>query len=220
MTLHNALLQSAALTLVGALLANAIPAPASAKAPDAPINRGMESVNQPVVQRTDYVFDAVPDGFSALSVAEKQRLRDWFDAIQLGYGDRVAIVADGLAPRATITNAIGDMVGSYGLLLADRAPVTAGIAPSGSVRIVVSRSTASVPNCPDWSGRAEGDVTGGLSNGYGCAINGNLAAMIANPEDLVQGRNTNTPLREQIGARAVRAYRGAAPSGGGGTALK
>ena len=44
--------------------------------------------------------------------------------------------------------------------------------------------------------------------------------MIANPEDLVQGREGHSVYREQIGTRAVKAFRSAAPSGGGGSTLK
>lgn len=182
-------------------------------------NRGMESVNQPVVQRTDFVFDATPDGYSGLSAAEQRRILDWFDAIHIGYGDRVAIAGDGLYAQSAVSQAISDLVARYGLLLADAAPTTAGEAPSGTVRIVVSRAVASVPGCPDWKDRFEADLQGGLSYNYGCATNGNLAAMIANPEDLVQGRETRSDLRTTTSSRAIKAYNSAQPTGAGG-ALK
>lgn len=203
--LHPALLALATTLVTGT--------PAAAE----PANRGMESVNQPVVQRTDFVFDVTPDGYSGLSDAEAHRLVEWFDAINLGYGDRVAVAGDGLYGRSSVTAAISELVGRYGLLLADAAPRTAGDAPSGAARIVVSRSIASVPGCPDWKGKAEADFQGGLSYNYGCASNGNLAAMIANPEDLVQGRETRSDLRSAISSRAIKAYNDAAPSGAGGS---
>jgi pilus assembly protein CpaD len=182
-----------------------------------PGTRGLESPNQPVVQRTDFVFDATPDGSSNLSAQERARVLDWFDAIDLGYGDRVAVVDSGLSGA---TNAVSDLVARYGLLLSDRAPATVGTPASGGIRIVVSRSTASVPGCPDWSHHQEADFTGGLSNEYGCSVNGNLAAMIADPEDLVRGRETRSILRGAIASRAIKAFRDAAPTGGGGTATK
>ncbi|MET0138304.1 MAG: CpaD family pilus assembly lipoprotein, partial [Sphingobium sp.] len=130
-----------------ALLALSSPALAGKK--KTPVNRGLESVNQPVVQRTDFTFDLIPDGYNRLSRDEAKRMIDWFDAIQLGYGDRVAIADDHYA-RPGVATAVSDVLGHYGLLLADEAPRTAGEAPSGAVRIVVSRSTASVPGCPKW----------------------------------------------------------------------
>ena len=202
-----------ALLMLGIALAAGSPALAR---PQRPVNRGLEAVNQPVVQRTDYVFDATPDGYNSLSPMERRRLTDWFDAIGLGYGDRVSI-ADAGYGDTRLSGTVADLVGRYGLLLADRAPATVGEVPSGAVRIVVSRATASVPGCPDWSHHAELDLTGGLSNEYGCATNGNLAAMIADPNDLVQGRDTRSALRAATANRAIKALRDAVPTGGGNT---
>jgi len=199
-----------------ALLALGLAFVAGTPATAEPTNRGMESVNQPVVQRTDFVFDATPDGYSGLSEGEQHRILDWFDAIHLSYGDRVAIADDGLYGHSSVASAIGNLVGRYGLLLAGVAPRTAGEAPSGAVRIVVSRSIASVPDCPDWKDRSDSDFQGGLSYNYGCATNGNLAAMIANPEDLVQGRETRSDLRTATSSRAIKVYNDAAPTGAGG----
>lgn len=209
----NTLLRPA-LWLMASAVALAPAGPALAKAK--PGTRGVEAPNQPVVQRTDFVFDATPDGYSSLSKAEATRLLDWFDAIGLGYGDRVALVD--APPR--VAGAVSDLVARYGLLVSDRAPATVGDAPSGAIRVVVSRSTASVPGCPDWSHHNELDLVGGLTNEYGCAVNGNLAAMIADPEDLVRGRETRSALRGAVASRAVKAFRDAAPSGGGGNSLK
>lgn len=202
------------LWLMASAVALAPTGPALAKAK--PGTRGVESPNQPVVQRTDYVFDTTPDGYSSLSAGEDARLGDWFDAIGLGYGDRVAVVD--APPR--VTGAISDLVARYGLLLSDRTPATVGAAPNGAIRIVVSRSTASVPGCPDWSHRDEFDNVGGLSNEYGCGVNGNLAAMMADPEDLVRGRESHSPYRGVVASRAVKAFRDAVPTGAGGTVVK
>src|SRR3546814_17194182 len=96
-----------------------------------------------------------------------------------------------LPPRSTRTDTLFPdttlfrSLGNYGMLLSDVAPVTAGSVPGGTVRIVVSRSVASVPGCPDWRDTQEADLNGGTSSNYGCAVNSNLAAMVANPQDLV-----------------------------------
>jgi pilus assembly protein CpaD len=73
-------------------------------------------------------------------------------------------------------------------LLVDTPPVTAGNVAPGTVRVVVSRSTASVPSCPDWSKTTEANYNSSNHSNYGCASNSNLAAMIADPEDLVRGQ--------------------------------
>ncbi|PZP11463.1 MAG: pilus assembly protein CpaD, partial [Sphingomonas hengshuiensis] len=45
-------------------------------------NRSLDSVHQPVVSRTDYVFDVVTDG-GGVSQAEMQRLVDWMAALRV-----------------------------------------------------------------------------------------------------------------------------------------
>lgn len=206
-------------TLIGSVAAvlalSAAPA-AFAKKQDRSL-RSLEPLNQPVVQRTDFVFDATPDGYNGLSREEQRRIRDWFDAIDLRYGDRVAIAEGGLYAHSAAAEAVENLVKRYGLLLAGEAPRTAGEAPSGALRIVVSRATASVPGCPNWKDKMELDVVGGQSTNYGCATNSNLAAMIANPDDLVAGRDTRSDLRVVKSTSAIKAYNQAPPSGGGGS---
>ncbi|HEX7873506.1 MAG TPA: CpaD family pilus assembly lipoprotein [Sphingobium sp.] len=217
MTSTKTLLRPALLALSSILAITLVTgSPAHARR-SAPTNRGLETARQPVVQRTDYVFDATPDGYNGLSSTERRRILDWFDAIDLGYGDRVSLSDAGGDAGSGVSNAMSDLVAHYGLLLADRAPATVGEAPSGSVRIVVSRASASVPGCPGWSNHAELDLQGGLSYEYGCGVNGNLAAMIANPDDLVQGRESRSALRGATASRAIKAYRDAVPTGGGNT---
>ncbi len=53
-------------------------------------NRSLESVKQPVVERTNYTLD-VRAGAGGLSIPEQQRVAGWFEAMNLRYGDRVSI---------------------------------------------------------------------------------------------------------------------------------
>jgi pilus assembly protein CpaD len=140
-------------------------------------NGGLESVHQPIVQRSDYVLDLQTTGYG-LAAAE---------------------------------------AGRYGLLLADRAPVTAGQIAPGTVRVVVTRMTAGVPGCPDNSRPAEYTFEASTSSNYGCASNSNLAAMIADPADLVRGAPGSPTGDQQTNAKAIGAYRSAAPTGAGGS---
>ncbi len=56
----------------------------------------------------------------------------------------------------------------------------------------------------------------GQGDNYGCAMATNVAAMIADPQDLVRGRTTNTDLRTATGSRAIQTYQSKAPTGAGG----
>ncbi len=149
-----------------------------------PSNRMLESVHQPVVERANYTLD-VTTGPGGISEPEQRRLAGWFDAMGLRYGDRIAI-DDPLRSSVTRT-AVETMVGRYGLLLSSEVPITPGYVNAGSARVVITRSKAKVPNCPDWSAQSDANPKNALSSNYGCATNGNIAAMVANPEHLLKG---------------------------------
>lgn len=172
-----------------------------------PVNRSLNSVHQPIVQRTDYVFD-LPS--AALGPVDEQRLAHWFDSIRLGYGDRVSI--DDRSGYGASRAAIAAIVARYGLLVADTAPVTQGSGDVTGVRVVVSRSTANVPGCPDWDRSAVSEISGSTMSNYGCATNANLAAMVANPADLIQGQPGHGTDAMTIN-RAIKTYREAEPTG-------
>lgn len=179
------------------------------------VNRGVEPVHQPVVERTDFVFDVRADGDGDLDATSRHQLVSWFDALGLGYGDRITFAGPQDYDSAKLRDAVNTVVARYGLLTQGDAPVTAGSAPAGELRIVVSRSQASVPDCPSWRDKSEVNLSGGLSDNYGCAMATNLAAMVADPQDLVEGRTTRTDLRAATSSRAIQAYEKKAPSGAG-----
>ncbi len=112
-----------------------------------PVNRGVATVHQPVVTRADYTLDVGVDA-KGLRYGEERRLTAWFDAMHIGYGDRVAI--DDPDPAASHHIAVAEVASHYGLLVDRTPPVTEGAIPPGSVRVIISRSTAEVPHCPDW----------------------------------------------------------------------
>lgn len=174
-------------------------------------NPSLYSLHQPVVERTDFVLELAAGG-NGLSPVEQDRLRAWLDSIDAGWGDRIAIDQ----PYGTFDPALHRDVSlvaeQYGLDLADAAPVVAGEIRPGTVRVIASRSSAHVPGCPLWS--ETGVVpTSETSSNYGCSVNSNLAAMVANPEDLVLGRDGTSEGSGTIATRAVRSYRERAPSG-------
>jgi len=173
-------------------------------------NLGLYSYNQPVVQRTDFVFEVADPG-PGLPIAERARLRAWFTSLGLGYGDRIAVEAlDRDDPaRADVAR----IAAEYGMLLSDTAPLVPGRPEPGAIRIIVSRSIAHVPGCPFY------DTSQGPSRtpvNYGCAVNSNLAAMIADPNDLVLGQAGSVVGDPATAAKAVKVYRDATPTGSNG----
>lgn len=177
-------------------------------------NRGLESVHQPIVSRTDYTFDMASPSGGELSRGEASRLAGWFDSLKLRYGDRVSVDSPGGYGNARA--AVGDVVARYGLLIEDQAPVTQGEIAPGSVRVVVSRMSASVPGCPDWSRASNPQFNGHMMSNYGCATNSNLASMVADPRDLIEGRAGPESVDASLSTKAIKTYRSAKPTGADG----
>jgi pilus assembly protein CpaD len=173
-------------------------------------NRSLSSLKQPVVERTNYTLD-VRSGSGGLSIPEQQRLAAWFDAMDLRYGDRVSL-EDPMLSAATRAD-VGAIASRHGILVSDGAPVTAGYVEPGMSRVVITRSSASVPGCPDWSAKSDMNYNNATSPGYGCAVNGNMAAMIANPEDLIQGQAGTGETVVMSSTKAIDTYREQPPTG-------
>jgi pilus assembly protein CpaD len=70
---------------------------------------------------------------------------------------------------------------------------------------VVTDGKATVPGCPDFT-TAPLDSAALNGSNYGCAINSNLAAMIADPQDLLHGKANSDTDAAAIG-RAIKAFR-------------
>jgi pilus assembly protein CpaD len=175
-------------------------------------NYSVYSVHQPVVEHTNYVFDLRVDG-DRVSDAELGRLAAWFHSINARYGDRVTIDEPRGYQSAAARNDVGRVVNDLGLMLADGgAPVTEGDVAPGTIRVVASRASAHVDGCPSYTNPGIDSPTRTDSN-YGCATNSNLAAMIANPDDLVQGQEGNGRESAQVATRAVSSYRTRQPTG-------
>jgi len=178
------------------------------------LNRGLESVHQPVVTRTDYTFDVSTNG-GRLAPDEERRLAGWMASLRLGYGDRVAI--DDPHPYSSgVRDSVAAEVARYGLLLSDEAPVTGAPVPPGTARIVISRMKATVPGCPDFTRQNKPEFNSNTSSNVGCAVNSNLAAMVANPGDLVRGQPGADSNDNISSSKAIDTYRRATPTGAAG----
>lgn len=176
-----------------------------------PVNRSLESVHRPVVQRSDMAINLATAG-DALATGSAERLDGWFAAIGLAYSDQVTIddpVAAGAAGRRA---GVAAVLAHYGLLPDATPPVTPGNVAPGTLRVIVTRATATVPGCPDWSRLSQPEFAASTMSNFGCATNSNWAAMAADPNDLVAG----TPYRGSEATstvKAVDAWRTLEPTG-------
>jgi pilus assembly protein CpaD len=175
-------------------------------------NRLLDSVHQPVVEHSQYDLD-LTSGPRGLDSHEQGRLEGWFAALNLRYGDRIAI-DDPLASPVT-RSAVKSAAAHYGLLISPETPVTQGYVNAGTVRVIVTRSTASVPHCPDLSTKSETNFANATSANYGCAVNSNIAAMVANPDDLLNGAHGSGLTTIDTADKAIWAHQDVKPQGTG-----
>jgi len=174
-------------------------------------NPSLYSVNQPVVQRSDFIMDLAASG-AGIPADQRAQLANWFDSLELRYGDRVYVDEQGYSDprnRADIEAIAAD----YGLLLSEGVPFSAGAPMPGLVRVIVSRTRASVPGCPIWEDQTVG-APETTSTNFGCATNSNLASMIADPDDLVRGQTGSGKRDAEQGSKAIKLYRERKPGSG------
>lgn len=180
---------------LGALLVTAC------NAPDSPAS-GVSALHVPIVSQTAFVFDADAPG-GMMSSSETERLDDWLASVNVGYGSSVYV--DG--PEGPARGQVAAVVGQYGLLLSEGAPVTPGVVPPGAVRVVVSRAVAAVPGCPDWHRQSEPDFNNKSMSNFGCGVNGALAAQVADANDLVRGTPDTQAGDGAHASKAITMYR-------------
>lgn len=76
-----------------------------------------------------------------------------------------------------------------------------------SVHQPVVGDRADVPACPDWSRPSQPDFQASTTSNYGCAASTNLAAMVADPQDLLRGRSDADGTDARVIAKGTRTYR-------------
>ena len=77
---------------------------------------------------------------------------------------------------------------------------------AGDVQVVMDRYVAIAPNCPDWTRANIADNTNANSSNFGCATSNNLMLMVADPRDLLVGRDMG-PASGATAAGGVQRYR-------------
>ncbi|WP_395613783.1 CpaD family pilus assembly protein [Allosphingosinicella sp.] len=208
------LIRIAAVSAIGLAMASCAGSGGQNRPLTAASNYSVYSVHQPTVEHTNFVFDLRVDG-DRVSEAEMNRLAAWFHSIDARYGDRISIDTPRGYASAGARADVGRVASDFGLLLAaESAPITQGDVAPGTIRVVASRASAHVEGCPSYSGQGSGmESPARTDSNYGCATNSNLAAMIADPDDLVRGREGNGSESAQVAGRAVGSYRSRQPTG-------
>jgi pilus biogenesis lipoprotein CpaD len=118
-----------------------------------------------------------------------------------GHADERATELYNLDLAARRMDAVGRFLNDHGIshlemqasAFGEKAPAVEGSSEHAwrknrRVDIVLERYLVTPPACPDWSRRSGVDFANNPHANFGCATQTNLGLMIANPRDLVRGR--------------------------------
>jgi pilus assembly protein CpaD len=166
-----------------------------------------------VVSQHNFTLDIRTDN-GELAPTDLRRVSEWLDAMDVQFGDRVSVDDSAAYGVNAVHGAVDELLRRKGMMLSENAPITPGAIPPGHVRVIISRASARVDGCPNWRTRSATDFHSTITSNYGCATNANVAAMVADPMDLVRGQSdrSNDPL---TASRAIEGYRSRASRNGG-----
>lgn len=149
-------------------------------------------------------------GSARLAAGEADQFAAFLARARVGYGDRIMLQANGLAPNAGMATERHKEVASTMLRVGlVGLPITAAVSGEGTrdtMTVSVTRYVVTPVACPDWSKPSGVDPSNVVASNFGCANTRNLGLMVADPGDLVTGR-TLGPSDGTFAAGAIDRYR-------------
>ena len=159
-------------------------------------------VNQVSVVNSDLVVPFAP-GSARLGASEVNQI-DAFISREARSGTNVSVIVNSATGPTPLAVQRGREIQSA----LSRRGVAASLyqgesdrLPANTVLVSVDRYTVTTPRCPDFSKSTESNYANTPDSNFGCANAQNLGVMVANPADLVRGRD----LGAQDGTSAVLA---------------
>jgi len=157
-----------------------------------------------------------PSGSATLTADEKERLVGFLMRQAVDERDTLFVTAFADSPNSVESGrrAAIDRVLRFYHLESQDAPVDQ-LSDAGAgehVTLTVGRYVAVLPDCPDWRKPPGYDFHNTTSSNYRCATETNLGLMVADPRDLIIGRDPGRAEGTTL-ARGVERYRrGATPN--------
>ncbi|MCW5731501.1 MAG: hypothetical protein KIT20_12140 [Alphaproteobacteria bacterium] len=154
---------------------------------------------------------AFAPGASGLDAAESGRLNRFLQRELVGYGDQVTIVV----PESMLANealldgrraAVMRELARSGLSVAGAFVGEGSVDGKDEMRLVVLRHVVTTPPCPSWERGVFESFDNMVASNFGCATMTNLGLMVANPGDLLRGRDPGAADGE-ASVLAIQRYR-------------
>ena len=208
-------LQRSAKLLVSAVALTA----AAACVPDAANYSSAENLKRNEVQMVRLTHQLRFSADGTLTSAETAGLNQFLNQNGIRYGDILSLDVgdiDGGNWQSTVHQTLL----ARGLKLDPRTVVSGPVPPIGAAVLVVDRYVVSLPDCNNNAQEPSDDWANQRSPNYGCSTQALLGLMVANPQDLVQGKNDDGPNAKAattaVETHAARAGTGQAAKSGGG----
>jgi pilus assembly protein CpaD len=138
-----------------------------------------------------------------LAPAEMAQLEGFIARHDIGYGDRVYVLTENAGSTSQRSTNVLNYMKAHGIAAAALPSVEA---QPGLVRVVVNRHIIVPPNCPDWSKSMTGEYSNLPMSNLGCSNTANFGGMLADPGELIQGRQAG-PADAEGSTGAIRRYR-------------
>ncbi len=177
------------------------------KAP--PMNASLDTIYKASVKFED-TSHVVEMHNGVLSSQEDSALSAFLNMTGVTYADRISLEtgdAGNVNKSRTAIDAVLSRVG----LSASNVSLANGLKP-GEVRVVVTHSSIVMPECGHFDRAASPNWQNQTSANFGCASRSNLAAMVANPADLVSGTPLGSPNAALV-AKPVESWNALSQSG-------
>jgi pilus assembly protein CpaD len=143
-----------------------------------------------------------PAGSSAPNAGETRDLNEFLATSSVSSGDVIVIERPDLKTGSALDDKRASRL-ETALARQGLKPVFAQTpdVAVGEMTLVVERYEATAPNCPNWSKAPGNDFDNTMHSDFGCSTASNLAAMIADPKDLISGK----PMGPVVGEPAIAA---------------
>ncbi|MGB0682958.1 MAG: CpaD family pilus assembly lipoprotein [Magnetovibrionaceae bacterium] len=153
----------------------------------------------PEAKSTVYAQDVRFDANShLLGEAEVTNLRNFLERTEVRPGDRLIIQTagkGGITPDPVAERRIAKLEGTLAIWGYGAEIVRADL-PGDRLRVAIERVSVVFPGCPDWTREPGRHFNNQPHGNFGCATAMNLGLMVADPRDLMGGRDPGPGVGE------------------------
>jgi pilus assembly protein CpaD len=149
---------------------------------------------------------AFPSGSAQIAPGERDSLLGFLRTAEVSPDDTIYLeAADEDKLSGTRVGALVRDLSRKGYSVATL-PAARDAVPANSLLVVVERYVVTPPDCPNWTKSPNGDHENAVSSNFGCSNITNLGLMVADPRDLVVGRDLG-PSDADYASLAIQRYR-------------